>query len=198
MVRISLPPAGSLVRTVIEAISVVPIERASGGSPPTRRRVPDRHWGERKMQRFKSAGSRATVSRRPCRRPQHLLPPAPSHLPINLAKVQSRSGGALAGCGRRGLNRIHPVSLPDRCPAPEHPCLAAVRGSGQVDRRRPGRAGSFAWQPSAPRDQAGRPHSRRGRALAKTSGVSLWDARMDPDGLPDQAFRGMQLPALVF
>src|SRR5262249_42749664 len=47
---------------------------------------------------------RSAVSQRPRRRPQHLLPPASSHLPIDPARVQSRSDGALAGCGRCGLN----------------------------------------------------------------------------------------------
>ena len=46
---------------------------------------------------------RKTVSQPPCRRPQHLLPAAPSHLPIHPAKVKRRSDDALEGCGRRDV-----------------------------------------------------------------------------------------------
>jgi hypothetical protein len=69
---------------------------------------------ERKMQRVKSAGS---AQRCPRRCPQHLLPATPSHLPIDLADLQSRSDGALAGSGRYGLKRIRSLPLGYHRPA---------------------------------------------------------------------------------
>jgi putative transposase len=65
---------------------------------------------ERKMQRFKSAGSTQ----------RFLSVHAAVHNTFYLqrhAKVQSRSDGALAGCGRCGLNPTQPLSLPDGCSA---------------------------------------------------------------------------------
>jgi hypothetical protein len=62
---------------------------------------------------------RPTVSQHPRRRPQHLLLPASSHLPIDPAKVQSRSDGALAGCGP-----LRPE--PDSALAPSCPMLGNV------------------------------------------------------------------------
>ena len=72
---------------------------------------------ERKMQRFKSAGSAQrflsvhAAVHNTFYLQRHLISRS------TLRKVQSRSGGALAGCGRRSLNGIQPVPLPDHCPA---------------------------------------------------------------------------------
>jgi hypothetical protein len=54
-----------------------------------------------------------TVSQHARRRPQHLLPATPSHLPIDFADVRSRSDGAMACCRGRGLSRVN--TSPDFC-----------------------------------------------------------------------------------
>jgi transposase-like protein len=61
---------------------------------------------ERKMQRFKSAASGATLSERSCRRPQYLQPPAPSRLPVDASDLPIRSGGAMAQRDHRGMTTV--------------------------------------------------------------------------------------------
>ena len=58
---------------------------------------------ERKMQRFKSAGSSQRFLSVHAAVHNNLLPATPSHLPIDPAEVQSRSDDALAGCGHRAV-----------------------------------------------------------------------------------------------
>ena len=55
---------------------------------------------ERKMQRFKSAGSAQLLSEHARRRPQHLQPPTPPRLAINAADLPSRGGERMAQCSR--------------------------------------------------------------------------------------------------
>jgi hypothetical protein len=64
----------------------------------------------RKMQRFKSAGSaqRFSASTPPSTTPSTF---SAIESPDQLAKVQSRSGGALAGCGRRGPTEFSPCTF---------------------------------------------------------------------------------------
>jgi hypothetical protein len=48
----------------------------------------------------------ATLSERPCRRPQYLQAPAPSRLPLDASDLQIRSGGAMAQRDQRGITTV--------------------------------------------------------------------------------------------
>ena len=65
--------------------------RAENSHRPTRRR-------ERKMQGFKSAGSAQRFLSTPCRRPEYLLRPTPSHLGTNAPRASRGGDEYVARC----------------------------------------------------------------------------------------------------
>ena len=55
----------------------------------------------------------ATLSERPCRRPQYLQPPAPSPLPLDASDLPIRSGGAMAQRDQRGMTTVRALPYSD-------------------------------------------------------------------------------------
>src|SRR5271154_1063155 len=70
--------------------------RAENSHQPTRRR-------ERKMQRFKSAGSAQKIPLHPRCRLQHFQRPTPSHVSSNTPRATRRGGDHVASSSRGGL-----------------------------------------------------------------------------------------------